>query len=122
MHILGRSAGISVDRLRVRALLAVAAQTVLVVGLAGHFVDGVWLVGASCWCGARLEGLSVEFGRFVGLGGFGAELVLFQLADHSFEEVMRRGGIPISRGERRRQDGWDGRAGCPRRRWSGCFE
>lgn len=84
MHILGRSAGISINRLRVCPLLAVAAQTVLVIGLAGHFVDGVWLVGASCWCGSRLEGLGVEFGRFVGFGGFGAGLVLFSVSSVLF--------------------------------------
>jgi hypothetical protein len=77
VHILGCSAGIRVQRLCVCALLAVAAETVVVVGLAGHFVDGVWLVGASCWCGAGLEGLGVEFRGLVGFGGFGAGLMLF---------------------------------------------
>ena len=80
MHILGRGARIGVEWLRVCALLAMAAQAILVVGLAGHCVDGVWLVGASCWCGTRLEGVGVKFGRFVGFGDFGAGLVLFSVS------------------------------------------
>lgn len=76
MHILGCSAWIRVDGLGVCLLLSVSAQAVLVIGLAGHFVDGVWLVGASCRCGARREGLGVEFGGFIGFVDFGAELML----------------------------------------------
>lgn len=76
MHILGCSAGIRVKRLCVCLLLAVAAQSILVVGLAGHFVDGVWTEGASCWCGAGLEGLGVELGDFVSFTDFRADLVL----------------------------------------------
>lgn len=76
MHILGCSAGQRVERVCVSPLLAVAAQSVLVVGLAGHFVDGVWLVGASCWCGAGREGFGVELGGFVGFTDFDAGMVL----------------------------------------------
>lgn len=76
VDILGCSPRIGVERFCVCALLAMAAETVVVVGLAGHFIDGVGLVGASCWCGARFQSLGVEFRGCIGFGGFAAELML----------------------------------------------
>ena len=121
MHILGRRAGICVERLGVRPLLAVAAETIFVVGLAGNFVDGIGLVGTSCRCGAGFQGLSVKLGSFVGVGDLRASLVLFTLV-LALICFQGAGYIPISLAGRLRLDGWDGKAECPRRRWSGCFE
>lgn len=54
VHVRRGGAWVRVERLGVHALFAMGAQRVLVVGLAGHLVDGVWLVGTAGWsCAGR---------------------------------------------------------------------
>lgn len=97
-------AGIRVHGAGVSALLAVAAEDIVVVRLRGDGVDGVRLVCAVRRRRARGEDLCVEVRRAVVAGFFAAELVLQAISQHVMLEVLENGAYPLVHHRPRRSD------------------